>query len=392
MIERQRDGKTGFTAKHGVTFISVGIGLLMWFMDAACSSKGSFMDAFILDVPGYDLFFRILLLATFIFSGMFMSRMLSRREDMQDQLAHSKKEWEETFDVISDAVTIHDRDFNIIRVNKAAKEMLGMPSSLIMHRKCYRSFHGSDVAPESCPACKTLATGMPSVTEIFEPRVNRHLEIKILPRFDHSNQLAGIVHIVRDISERFRTDGPVRSLSLTDDLTGLYNRRGFMTMCEQQQKSAVRMKRGFVMLFADVDGLNVINDSFGHSEGCHALIRTSAILRESFRETDIVARVGGDEFAVFSAGYGTESEANAVVGRLQKRIAEHNERGECRYRLSVSTGMAYCAPETRREITDMLNEADRVMYAEKETRKSSCGRREGVEAALHIPDQGMTNI
>ena len=90
------------------------------------------------------------------------------------------------------------------------------------------------------------------------------------------------------------------SLALTDELTGLYNRRGFICLSEVQLKLARRSGCDMVLFFIDVDGLKQINDSFGHSEGDNALIRTAEVLRMTFRESDVLARIGGDEFGALA--------------------------------------------------------------------------------------------
>ncbi len=100
--------------------------------------------------------------------------------------------------------------------------------------------------------------------------------------------------------ERHRMAEELRNLSLTDELTGLHNRRGFITLSQQQIRQAKRTKKEMLLLFVDLDGLKKINDGFGHSEGDRALFAVAALLRETFRDSDIVARIGGDEFAVLA--------------------------------------------------------------------------------------------
>jgi diguanylate cyclase (GGDEF)-like protein/PAS domain S-box-containing protein len=355
--------------RHEITIISVIVGLFMWTMDAACFAKGSFMDAFILDVPMQELSFRILLLTIFISSGVVMSRMLSKKEAMQEQIIQAKKEWEETFDIISDAITIHDKDFNIIRANKAAEKMLGVPFQVLLNRKCYRSYHGTDYPPDSCPSCKTLNTGVPSITNTYEENLKKHVEIKALPRYDTNNALMGVVHVVRDITDRVQAEEELRSMSLKDELTGLYNRRGFFTLAEQQKKVASRMKKGVFVLFADLDGLKEINDTYGHKEGCSALMEAAAILRECFRESDIIARLGGDEFVIFSMENEGNSDAETISGRVQHKIELRNAQQSNRYRLSMSVGIAYCPPGKPYSLEDLMHKADALMYNQKKTKK-----------------------
>jgi PAS domain S-box-containing protein len=123
-------------------------------------------------------------------------------KNLQGIIEKAKKEWQDTFDTITDIITVHDLDFNIIRANKAAKTNLGLSFSEILNQKCYKSYHGTDCPPKRCPSCDTMTTGKSCTTEIFEPHLNRFVEIKALPRFDENDQLSGVIHIVSDISDR----------------------------------------------------------------------------------------------------------------------------------------------------------------------------------------------
>ncbi len=136
-----------------------------------------------------------------------MIRDISLREQMLKQIARGKKEWEETFDIINDAITIHDKDFNIIRANRAAEEILGLSAEVIFKQKCYRSYHGTGIRPAGCPSCQTAETGIDSTAEIFEPHLDKYLEIKALPRLDEEKNLIGIVHVVRDITDKKEAEG-----------------------------------------------------------------------------------------------------------------------------------------------------------------------------------------
>jgi len=129
---------------------------------------------------------------------------VTEQRALERAIFQAKVEWEETFDTINDAITVHDRNFNVVRANRAAAELLGGNFSTILRRKCYQSFHGCDTPPAGCPSCASLVTGEPSMTEIFEPHLGKHLEIKALPRRDGAGLLIGIVHVVRDLTEANR--------------------------------------------------------------------------------------------------------------------------------------------------------------------------------------------
>ena len=136
-----------------------------------------------------------------------VDRDISDRKKMESFILQSKLDWEDTFDTITDMITIHDKDFNIIRANKAAKEVLNLPSLEITKAiKCYEYYHGTDCPPGNCLSCACLTTGTPDSFEIFEPHLNKYLEIRAMPRFDRDNRVIGLIHVIRDISERKKVE------------------------------------------------------------------------------------------------------------------------------------------------------------------------------------------
>jgi putative nucleotidyltransferase with HDIG domain/PAS domain S-box-containing protein len=126
----------------------------------------------------------------------------SRRIDKQTKLIkQSKQDWEETFNSITDMITVHDNDFNIIQSNRAADEILGI-SSLNDSMKCYEHYHGTETAPEGCAGAQCLQMGKPATVEMFEPHINKFIEIRSIPRINETNNIEGLIHVVRDISKR----------------------------------------------------------------------------------------------------------------------------------------------------------------------------------------------
>ncbi|MBI4690236.1 MAG: response regulator [Nitrospirae bacterium] len=140
-----------------------------------------------------------------------LGREISERKKTEDMLSQAKQEWDNTFNTITDMITIHDKDFNIIRANKAAEKILDLP---FMERasniKCFKYFHGTEMPPEGCPSCESIKSGSPIAFERFEPKLNMFVEIRAMPRFDSDNRLTGLIHIVRDISDRKKTEERLR--------------------------------------------------------------------------------------------------------------------------------------------------------------------------------------
>ena len=181
---------------------------------------------------------------------------------------------------------------------------------------------------------------------------------------------AMLVRAIRYAIERHQLQMALRAMALVDDLTGLYNRRGFQTLARQHMKMADRMRKRVSHIFVDLDGLKEINDSLGHREGDLALIEAADLLKETFRESDIIARIGGDEFVVLALETVGLAQEHWVT-RLQENLARRNERPERRYRLSLSMGIAYYDPDFPCPLDDLLNRADALMYEQKRTKRPS---------------------
>ncbi len=158
-------------------------------------------------------------------------------------------------------------------------------------------------------------------------------------------------------------DREVRSLAITDDLTGFFNRRGFLASATQQLKLAHRDQQNVLLLFCDVDNLKGINDSFGHREGDLALIRTADALEETFRDSDVLARLSGDEFAIL-AWEASIPNMQAILYRMEKNLEKANA-DEFRYKLSLSVGVARYDPQSPASLGELMASADQDMYKHK---------------------------
>lgn len=167
---------------------------------------------------------------------------------------------------------------------------------------------------------------------------------------------------IRYSIERHGLRKKLQDLSLTDELTGLLNRRGFIILSEQQVKLSRRSNRRMYLIYADLDNMKYINDRFGHSEGDDALIQAAKILRTAFRSSDIIARIGGDEFAVFASDI---VDNLSLKSRFQDRIDEFNRFKRKKYFLSISIGIACFEADTGYSLCDMIEISDGLMYQEK---------------------------
>ena len=173
--------------------------------------------------------------------------------------------------------------------------------------------------------------------------------------------------VIRDISERKQAEEMLRSLSTLDELTGLYNRRGFLSQAGQFLEIIGRADKGAILLLADLDGLKGINDTQGHPAGDRALTAIATVLKETFRQVDILARLGGDEFAVLAMET-SEASAEKLSARIQEHLRTYNQRN-C-LNLSLSVGIARYDREHGPSLDELLARADADMYAQKRAKRT----------------------
>lgn len=195
----------------------------------------------------------------------------------------------------------------------------------------------------------------------------------ISPVVDCEGSVTHYVAVKEDITEQKDIEQKLRELSLSDHLTGLSNRRGFLLHAEQQVKVANRIGKGFLLLYADLDGMKWINDNLGHAEGDRALVDTAEILRGCLRSSDVVARLGGDEFVAMSL---EASDASAPLRhRVLESVAAHNRKGERPYILSISLGIARYDPAHPCSVEELLARGDALMYQVKRRKKERGAQR-----------------
>jgi two-component system cell cycle response regulator len=173
---------------------------------------------------------------------------------------------------------------------------------------------------------------------------------------------------IRDITETVLLRERLAAESIADPLTGLYNRRGFITLGENQLKLARRMNKRVVCLFADLDGFKTVNDTLGHEEGDQVLRDAADILKRTFRETDLIVRVGGDELAILALQSETDA-TDVLVARLRENITRYNANARRPYPLSMSIGAKVTDLDASSSIAELMAGADKLMYEEKSAKK-----------------------
>ena len=176
-----------------------------------------------------------------------------------------------------------------------------------------------------------------------------------------------LARAVRYAIERSRLREQLPRLAFLDDLTGLCNRRGFFLLADHHLRMARRSQRSLLLLYVDLDGLKQINDTLGHREGDRALSRTAEVLCTTFRESDVVGRLGGDEFGVLTWEDSGQS-AEAAVARLLRGVEKSNATRSCQHLLSLSVGVARFDPTRMSSLEELMVQADGALYGKKRNR------------------------
>ena len=200
------------------------------------------------------------------------------------------------------------------------------------------------------------------------------------PRVLNKPQMAALEALGRQLSLRLelrrttellqKANEELQNLSLTDELTGLYNRRGFFLHCEQQLKlyRSRQSERSLWLMVGDMDGLKSINDAYGHPEGSAAIKKLAEILTNTFRDADILARPGGDEFTALILNT-LDEVAEKLPERLEANLAAYNTTSEKPYKIAISVGLVKVGFEDDLTIADVVKQADAEMYKHKQMRK-----------------------
>jgi len=175
---------------------------------------------------------------------------------------------------------------------------------------------------------------------------------------------------LRDATQTVALREKLKHFSYFDELTDLYNRRGFFDMLERQIRLSNRNGTKFFLLFADIDGLKEINDTWGHITGDKALQDFAYVLTTCFRESDVIARIGGDEFSVFPID-ADHRICDLLLERINNSILRFNNEQKRAYPLAVSIGKAFYDPTNPCSTDVLLRRADEEMYRIKKTKKNN---------------------
>jgi diguanylate cyclase (GGDEF)-like protein/PAS domain S-box-containing protein len=302
-----------------------------------------------------------------------LNRHIAEQQRISKALLETEAHFRSAFDYAAIGMALVSPQGAWLRVNRSLCELVGYSEEELLRSNFQSITHADDVGNDLANLYRLIQAETPTC-QVEKRYVHKLGQVvwamnSVSLVHDAEENPAHFIFQIQDISERKRAESALQSLSLVDELTGLYNRRGFLAVTEQYLESFQRSDNGLVVLYADLDGLKGINDSLGHLEGDRALVRTAEVLKEAFRTSDIIARLGGDEF-VLLASVGADESAESLTDRLQQKIALANAQRNRPYDLSISIGVAHYDPDEACTIEELMGRADRVMYEEKRKKRT----------------------
>jgi len=281
-----------------------------------------------------------------------LEREIAERVQAEEALHESETRYRALIEKAADSIIIVDGNGTVRFVNPAAESLFGRQAEELLGEP----FGSPVVAGETMEMDVIRRDGETATAEMRVVETMWEAERAYLAS-------------LRDITEIVRLREKLRAMAFLDALTGVYNRRGFFTLAHQQLRIAERAQREMSLLVTDLDGLKGINDTLGHHEGDQALIEIAQVLKETFRESDVVARIGGDEFAVLAIEASGAS-VEILTVRLQENLEARNAQRDHHYKLSLSVGVARYDPENPSSIEELMRSADARMYEHKRAKQN----------------------
>jgi diguanylate cyclase (GGDEF)-like protein/PAS domain S-box-containing protein len=295
---------------------------------------------------------------------------IAERKRIEGELRESEEKYRALVESTDDSIYLVDKKSRYLFMNKKHMSRLGLARDEVLG-KAYSDFHTPEETSEFVGYVdKVIKTGGSAQYEHRSNRDGGYFLWTMSPVVDLRGNIKAVTVVSKNITSLKDMESTLYALSLSDELTGLYNRRGFLTLAKQPIKIARRMKQDVLLIFADMNELKRINDTYGHAQGDIALKDLAKLLKKTFRESDIIARIGGDEFAVLITEF-QDGTKDICMKRLHDHIAKFNRKEKRPCLLTISTGAVVCSYVKTWSVDQMLKEADMQMYKQKTAEQKS---------------------
>ncbi|MCK9295823.1 MAG: diguanylate cyclase [Desulfobulbaceae bacterium] len=292
---------------------------------------------------------------------------ISKTKIAEERLRETKEYLHSIFNSVQAGIIVVDVETDtIIDANPRALELFGITKPDMLAHDC-RELLCSMAEEGPCPVLQTGKTTH-LTTQAVKRRNGQTMHILKTASVCLINDRRYIIESFLDITEQKKLENKLHSLSITDELTGLLNRRGFMMMAKKQLRIADRNQGKLFLLFADVDNLKWVNDTYGHDIGDILLVKVGKLLA-SFRRSDIIARLGGDEFAVLLSDSSPTGGEKKISERFDSLLREENEKKELGFAIGISFGVVAYDNYKPCEVDELIAKADKLMYLSKKKKK-----------------------
>ena len=285
-------------------------------------------------------------------------------QEIEQRLRESEDRFRCLFDSTFEGVLVHDGE-TVLEANQSVADMFGCAVEDIVGRP-WIDFVAEDRRADVSARIKTGETG-PYESRGLRPDGSTFPTEVAAREVLYEGRPVRVV-TMRDITARRKLERSLAKMAFLDELTGLYNRRGFMTVGDQQLRAAKRRKSGAALFYADVDNLKDINDRHGHPVGDQAIAAVAEVLKRCFRQSDVLARVGGDEFAVLAVDCGRDAIAR-IIETAYRAMTQYNTESDVPCDVGFSMGATWFGPDDASGVRDLMRSADAAMYDEKRRRK-----------------------
>ena len=279
---------------------------------------------------------------------------------------------------VADPIFVKNDKHQWIVMNDALCAFMGLPREKLIGKSDFDFFPKEEAKIFWKTDDEVFATGIENINEekLTNNCGDKHVISTKKSVFIHPDTgQKFLVGVIRDITRTKRIEKKLqkvteelKELAVTDEMTGLANRRQFYNIAEHVLSKAKRNKKGILVLFADMDKLKHINDKYGHLEGDSSIVEIASILKDTLRESDVIARMGGDEFVILLSDV-TSTCGEKAIERLNKAMQLRNLKHHTKYQLSLSIGYAFAAHDDDSTVEDLIDKSDKSMYEQKKKNK-----------------------